>query len=155
MTRAKKIELVDRVIHSLMFGALFVVIGFYLPRLASSYLPSSYYYTADITLLGQGSYKPCETIQYMVERNSRVSSSASFYDFLVYKDPKSGPKIVWKYQGQGTIENTGEGRIFREITIPCNASPGTYTIQRQVAFEVDHNQKVYEYNSQQITVSSD
>lgn len=118
-----------------MFGALFVVIGTYLPIFYKTNIDSKIYYSQD-NWIDTKIYHPCETITIHSDSSSEVSTNAILIKELWKGDLLDTAVLIKEDLVSFAIQ---KGVFYRELpyNLPCDLETGKYFHKRTFLYSVE------------------
>jgi len=141
----------ERLQNAALFGISFAVLGYALPMFIYLLIPASWFYQVKQPVpTNKIAYQPCEQIELTIERTSRIMTQAeSTLELTLVLD--NGERDV-AHRKQNINIGTGEKVVITEWQVPCDAPRGDYYITGNLHFEVQNQQKDYQFVSQSFKV---
>ena len=153
MDWAKKIDLKERVLGSLLISTAFVVFGFYGVRFWQSQLGASVFYTVESPVIIEfAKYKPCDTVRIFLVRHSTIDSQGQSSRQLLFLTTDQGEEVKGRQDVPVTID-PGTKQIITTFNLPCDLPEGNYYIRATIEFTVDGFEKFAPWHTQTFTIS--
>lgn len=131
----------NKLLSSLMFSALFVVIGTYLPIFYKTNIDPRIYYSQD-NWIDTKIYHPCETLIIHSDSSSEVNTNAVLIKELWKEDLSDTAILVKEDIVSFAIQ---KGVFYRELpyNLPCDLEAGKYFHKRTFLYSVEDVSKEF------------
>jgi len=143
-----------RLLYALMGLVLFIVVGVYLPKFITIYLPIDYYKVEQPVRIDREIYKPCDTIVMTAIRSSSIDVVAHATE-QVYLVNVNGTITKYDpiYDGSLTVKKGNKVIVNLVHQLPCNLVNGNYYIQTIITYPFNGIQKTFTWVTVPFTVS--
>lgn len=134
-------------------GAIaFMAMGFLIPVLYRTYFDKTEYYTLVQPVEVQaGEHKACERVTMVMRRTATINTVGTF-TYEVSRLQGEGSTPVAHYRVDDVVISKGQETLYKPITIPCDAEPGTYYISGIVEYYIDRTPKTYNFYTYEFEV---
>lgn len=144
-----------RFFFALIFATIFVVLGYFTPRLYLQYIDTTEYYSVEKpVLVDKHIYKPCDTINTTFVRTSLVEGTAHGTVQLFLIDENEITKIKPLFDGNIVIMRTNKKTIHTSYILPCDIKNGSYYIQAIVKYQIQGIQKIYSWSTETFVIEN-
>jgi hypothetical protein len=129
-------KLREQILPIVIFATIFVVVGYFLPRIYFEYFDTTVYYSFDNpSTLDKAVYKPCDYMVATTGRLSLVSVPAVSIKTLVLVR-KEGNVDIFK-ETVSLATTIGTNPISARWKLACDLEEGTYFYRGVLAFKVN------------------
>ena len=130
----------------LLFGILFAVIGYAVPRTYYQFFDKTEYYKIKSPIeVEQKAYQPCQNVKVYLVRNSLIDSQGTSIINLSLLKENSRERV--SQQVKEVSMTKGEGIIITSWQLPCNIEPGQYFFEGSVKYKVRDFEKYTPFNT--------
>jgi hypothetical protein len=141
-----------RLFYTILFFALFSILGYFIPRLWIQYGGVEYYKVEQPVPVNQDTYRPCDTIVATVVRTSLVNVSAHSTVQIYLVNAKTLAKFDPIFDGNVIIEKSDHQTYYISHALPCTLPDGQYYLQSLVKFPLLGIEKTYLWKTDAFTV---
>lgn len=144
-----------RLMYALLFGALFVFVGWVLPEMYFKYFDKTEYYKVTQPVsVDKKIYHPCDDITFDIKREALLDIVASIRFEAVRLIPGDGVQKYPMTQATQASFTKGKGQILVTHKLPCEVPDGTYNILASVKYVVRNFEKNYVWSSELFKVEA-
>jgi len=124
----------------LLFGILFAVIGYAVPRTYYQFFDKTDYYQIKTPIeVEQVAYKQGQAVKVYLVRNSMIDSQGTSIINLSLLKENSRERV--SQQVKEVSMTKGEGIIITSWELPCDIKPGQYFFEGNIKFKVREFEK--------------
>lgn len=124
----------------LLFGILFSVVGYAVPRTYYQFFDRTNYYQVKSPIdVEQVAYQPCQAVKVYLVRNSLIDSQGTAIINLSLLREDSRERIAQQIKEVSMTK--GEGIIITSWPLPCDVKPGQYFFEGSIKYSVRDFQK--------------
>lgn len=138
-----------RIFHAILGFVLFIILGYYSPRLYIEYLDKTDYVTITQPVpLEKGTYRQCDTVNLLANINAKLTTTARVSIQLIDASDKN-LKPLQTFEGRYVFiegRSLEIGEVYLGAFDPsCNRKPGIYLFRGVITYEYKGSMRSYSY----------
>lgn len=143
----------SRLLYAILFGALFVTLGYFGPRFYLENFDTTEYYSVEQPVtVHKHIYKPCEKVVATIVRTSKLNMEGHSVVQLYLVDRNNLSKSIPLFNNDVLIEKT-ESQVFNlTYTLPCNVETGEHFIQALIKYQIKGIEKSYVWRTNTFSI---
>ncbi len=144
-----------RFLYTVAFTTLFIIFGFYAPKVWLTYFDKTDYYSVEQPVpVDKEVYKPCENIIATIVRTSFIVDSAHSTVQVYLINGSTLNKYSPLFDDNIIIEKSN-ARIFHlTYKLPCDLKNGKYFIQALITYHINGIPKTYIWATNAFTINN-
>jgi len=128
--------------HMILSAMLFVLVGYYLPKIYFEYFDKTDYYSVSVPIeVNKNLYGPCEKVIWTMHRKALIDIDAMATTELILM---RGNEEVYRNQIPLALEK-GEYDVTTFQTLPCVLEDGEYFYRGIVSYRLNSSLKRFSY----------
>lgn len=148
-------NLVDKLLHAVLFAMAFSVMGFYIPRTYLTYFDKTDYYKiySPVAVDQRNPHYPCEAVEVSFTKESLIDGKGSVNIALnLYQTNENNLKKRVGYQERSIPLTKGEEVITTTWDVDCNRKPGEYFFEGVLTYQLNGNTKTHSFYSEKFNI---
>lgn len=150
-----KDNLIERLFFATLFGAVFSVMGFYIPRTYLTYFDKTDYYKiySPVAVDQNNKHYPCEPIEVFFTKESLIDGKGSVNIALnLYQTNRDNLKKRVGYQERNIPLTKGEEVITTTWDVDCNRKAGEYYFEGVLTYQLNGLTKTHSFYSEKFNI---
>lgn len=145
---------IERIFFALLFGAVFMIIGIYAPKIWLTYFDKTDYYRVQQPVeTDKHEYKSCERLVINLVRTSSISDNAHSTVQLFSASNSGTLKFIPLFNGNIIVEKSNEQVFYLNYELPCNLPAGKYYIKAAIKYRIQGVDRNYFWSTRAFDVN--